>query len=121
MTPIPISMIINWARKAKRWNDDLQTRVGYEFIDKYRILAYYNYFTLRYDLEQDYSQNYDNNEVGAGVEMRVTPLTWAFLRFHTGERDYTSHPASVPDFSEANDADLYLEPDQYGNNLGRHG
>jgi hypothetical protein len=92
-------------QKTKRWTDDLQTKIGYEFVDKFRILAFYNYYKQQYALEQDYSQNYDSNEVGAGVEMRVMPMTWAFLRYYTGETDYTSHPASVPNFSDANDAD----------------
>lgn len=92
-------------QKTKRWNDDLQTRIGYEFVNKFRIMAYYNFYKQRYDLDRDYSQNYDSNEVGAGAEMRIMPMTWAFLRYYTGERDYTSHPSSVPNFSNANDAD----------------
>lgn len=91
-------------QKTKRWNDDLQTKVGYEFVDRFRILGFYNYYKLIYDQDVDYSQNYDSNEVGAGAEMRVMPMTWAFLRYYTGERNYTSHPDSVPNFSDANDA-----------------
>ena len=93
-------------QQTKRWNDDLQTKIGYEFSDRFRVMAFYNFYTLKYDLDQDSTQDFNSNEVGAGVEMKVMPMTWAFLRYYTGERNYTSHPADVPNFSDSNDADF---------------
>ena len=58
---------------VQRWVDTLQTKVGYEFSDKYRILAFYNYSQVQYDQDINSAQNYYSNEVGVGAEMRVMP------------------------------------------------
>ena len=103
--------------QTKRWHNDLKTRIGYELQNQFRILAYYNYYKQKYDEEVDYSQNYACNEVGAGIEKKILPLTWGFLRYFHGETDYYSHPSGVTD---SNDADftsdsvkigLTLDPD----------
>jgi hypothetical protein len=104
--PYSTDNLYRLGEQTKRWSDDLATKVGYEFGEKFRILAFYNMYKQEYDLLRDYSQNYDSNEVGAGAEMKVMPQTWAFVRVYTGERDYTDHPSFVPNFSDANDADF---------------
>ncbi|MEW6505916.1 MAG: outer membrane beta-barrel protein, partial [Chloroflexota bacterium] len=92
--------------QTKRWSDDLNFKLGYQFVDKFRVIGYYNFYKQDYDLEQDYSQDYDNNEVGLGAEMKVMPQTWAFVRYFHGARDYTNHPAFIPRLSDETDADF---------------
>ena len=93
-------------QNSQRWNDDLQTKLGYEFSNRFRVLGFYNFYALQYLSDQDSPQNYYSNEVGIGAEMRVMPQTWAFLRYYTGERDYTTHSSAsgVPNYSGSNDA-----------------
>ncbi|MFV9646287.1 MAG: outer membrane beta-barrel protein [Desulfobacterales bacterium] len=89
--------------QAKRWHNDLKTRIGYELQNQFRMLAYYNYYKQKYDDEIDFSQNYDRNEVGAGIEKKILPLTWGFLRYFHGETDYYTHREGL---TNSNDADF---------------
>jgi len=93
-------------QQTKRWSDDLNFKLGYQLVNRYRVIGYYNFYKQEYDLERDYSQNYDTNEFGVGAEMRVMPQTWAFLRYFHGKRDYTDHPAFIPRLSDSTDADF---------------
>ncbi|MFH1488295.1 MAG: outer membrane beta-barrel protein [Pseudomonadota bacterium] len=86
----------------KRWQDDLKTKLGYLFSERFKVLGYYNYFKQEYDRDIDFTQNYDSNEAGIGGEMRILPKTWVFVRFYVGEQDFTSQQGAVTD---ANDAD----------------
>ena len=52
---------------------------------------------------RDFTQDYDSNEFGLGAAVKVMPLTWAFIRYYYGERDYNSYAFGV---TESNDADL---------------
>ncbi|MCK4829808.1 outer membrane beta-barrel protein [bacterium] len=90
--------------KTKRWDNDLKTRIGYDFGNRFQILGYYNYFKQEYDLERDYNQNHDNNEFGVGFQVRFLPKTWGFVRYHFGERNYLTHPATT-NVTESNDSD----------------
>ncbi len=87
----------------ERWSDNLGTKIGFEFSDKFRVLAYYNYYKQDYDRDQDFTQDYDFNELGAGLQMRLLPKTWGFMQYHYGERDYFTH---LGDVTEDNDADF---------------
>lgn len=93
-------------QQTKRWSDDLNFKLGYQLVNRYRVIGYYNFYKQEYDLERDYSQNYNTNEFGVGAEMRVMPQTWAFLRYFHGKRDYTDHPAFIPKLSDSTDADF---------------
>ena len=94
--------------KTERWYNDLKGKIGYEFTNRFRVLGYYNFYKQEYDLERDKTQDYKKNEVGVGVEMKVLPKTWAFIRYHRGERDYYSYPAGSG-LTETNDADFDLD------------
>lgn len=89
-------------QQTKRWNDLLQTKLGYRFSDRFKMLGYYNYYKQDYDLERDFTQDFDSNEFGLGAHVKVMPLTWAFIRYYYGERDYNSYAFGV---NESNDAD----------------
>ncbi|MDY6972333.1 MAG: outer membrane beta-barrel protein [Thermodesulfobacteriota bacterium] len=95
----------NLGLQTDRWINDLKTMVGYNFSDRLKILAYYNFYKQDYDLRQDYTQDYDVNEFGAGFQIRVLPKTWGFIRYHFGERDYFSHPSEFG-VTDANDSDF---------------
>ncbi|MBW1744206.1 MAG: outer membrane beta-barrel protein [Deltaproteobacteria bacterium] len=91
--------------QIQRWYDRLNTKIGYDFNDQFRLLAYYNFYQQEYADEIDYSQNYKSNEVGAGGEFRIMPKTWGLIRYHYGERDYDTHPPGTG-LTESNDADF---------------
>jgi len=91
--------------KTKRWNNDLKGAVGYQFYDRFKVMAYYNFFKQDYEKEEDYTQDYDDNEFGVGAQMRFLPKTWGFIRYHYGERDYfTNRPAE--NVTEGTDSDF---------------
>ncbi len=90
--------------KTKRWINDLKTKLGFKFSDQFKILGYYDSYIQKYDLERDYSQNYNDNQFGAGFETRLHTRTWGFIRYYYGARDYTTHPAES-DVNDNNDAD----------------
>jgi len=91
--------------KTERSNNDLKTKIGYDFGNRFKILAYYNYYKQDYDLERDYTQDYDVNEFGIGCQMRLLPNTWGFFRYHFGERDYFTHRVGTG-VTESNDSDF---------------
>lgn len=91
--------------KTERWNNDLKTKIGYDFGNRVKVLVYYNYYKQDYDLEADYSQDYNFNEYGSGLQMRILPKTWGFIRYHYGEQDYFNCPAGTG-VTESNDADF---------------
>ncbi|MBN1102780.1 MAG: outer membrane beta-barrel protein [Deltaproteobacteria bacterium] len=91
--------------QTDRWSNALRTRLGWNFSDRFKVLGYYNYYKQDYDLLTDYSQDYDYNEGGLGLQMKVMPKTWAFVRYLYGSRDYYTHPAGFG-VNESNDADF---------------
>ncbi|HBF42137.1 MAG TPA: hypothetical protein DDW42_00620 [Desulfobacteraceae bacterium] len=90
---------------TKRWYNDMAGKVGYEFSRRFRVLAFYNFFKQDYKEEVDFTQDYRVNEVGMGVEVRLLPKTWGFVRYHFGERDYYTHPPGTG-VTESNDSDF---------------
>ena len=78
----------NLGRVTKRWTNDLKTKLGYNIMSNFRAIAYYNNSKQKYNDIADYSQDYTENEYGAGLEARFLPKTWGFIRYHYGERKY---------------------------------
>ncbi|MBW1768494.1 MAG: outer membrane beta-barrel protein [Deltaproteobacteria bacterium] len=95
--------------KTERWSNDLKNKIGYDFGNRVRVFSYFNLYKLDYEREGDFSQDYDEKEYGVGVQARLRPKTWGFIRYHYGERDYSSHPLMVNGVAtnsrEDNDAD----------------
>ncbi|PKN25632.1 MAG: hypothetical protein CVU64_19505 [Deltaproteobacteria bacterium HGW-Deltaproteobacteria-21] len=91
-------------RQTERWSDTLRTKLGFRFSDRFRVLTYFNYYKQDYDALEDFTQDWDDQEFGAGFEMRVLPRTWAFVRYFTGERDFYTHPEGFG-VNDSNDAD----------------
>jgi hypothetical protein len=90
---------------VKRWVNNLKTRIGWDFKDRFKLLAFFNYYYQDYDNEEDFTQDHKDPEGGMGAEMRLMPRTWGFLRYHFGSRDYYSHPMGIKS-TETNDADF---------------
>ena len=90
---------------TKRWDNDLKTKVGFDFGNRFRILTYYNFYKQDYELDRDYTQDYDQNEFGVGFQMRFLPKTWGFIRYHMGERDYFTYLAGTG-VTDSNDSDF---------------
>lgn len=92
----------NIGRVTKRWVDDMQGKAGYNFSRNFRSFLYYNFYKQEYKNDLvDYTQNYDDNEFGAGAEVKFLPKTWGFVRYHYGERNYNTHYGSS---TESNDS-----------------
>jgi len=89
---------------TKRWINDLETEIGYDFSNRFKVFGFYNFYTQQYDLRKDQTQDYNSNEAGAGFQMKLLPKTWGFIRYHFGKRDYNSHPPGTG-LTNANDAD----------------
>lgn len=89
---------------TKRWNNNLRTKLGYDFSNRFKLFAFYNNYQQDYDLVTDYSQDYYDNEYGVGANVRLLPKTWGFARYHYGKRNFFSHPAGTGS-NMANDAD----------------
>ena len=77
-------------RVTKRWNDELKSKAGYNFSKVFKVLLYYNFSKQDYNNILDYAQNYNSNEFGLGLETKIMPKTWGFIRYHYGQRDYNT-------------------------------
>ena len=90
--------------QVKRWLNRLNAKLGYTKLgDKFGVIGYYNYYIQDYENKvRDFSQDYNEHEIGAGGEMAVMTKTFAFLRYHYGTRDYTTEATLVND---SNDSD----------------
>lgn len=91
----------NLGQITKRWNNDLRTHIGYNFGDQYKVTGFLNYYKQDYDDEEDFTQDWEDFEVGLGVSWRVMPKTWLFGRYHYGSRDFTSHRFGSTDDNDA--------------------
>ena len=91
--------------KTERQSNDLKAKIGYGFGNRFQISGFFRYYKQDYDLERDYTQDWDITEFGAGFQMRLLPKTWGFFRYYVGERDYFTHPAGTG-VTEANDSDF---------------
>ena len=89
---------------SERWTNDLKSKLGYTFSNRFKILGYYNFYKQDYEEVVDYTQDHYDNEFGAGFQMRLLPKTWGFIRYHYGEREYFTHPAGTGS-NERNDSD----------------
>jgi hypothetical protein len=85
-------------RVTKRWTNTLGTKLGYHVATNFRTILYYNNTKQAYKDVNDFSQDYTDNEYGIGVETRLMPKTWGFLRYHYGQRKYdTLGPTQTTD------------------------
>ena len=100
-------------QQKKRWYNIFGAALGYNHGDKIKLVGYFNYNKQEYDNKDvDWSQNFDEDEYGLGLEKRLSQKTWGFVRYFHGNRDYnTASPSGL--VNESNDADystdrLYL-------------
>ena len=75
-------------RVTSRWDNDLKTKIGFLFSERFRSFVYYNYYKQEYKDVADASQNYNDNEFGLGFEAKLLPKTWGFVRYHYGTKTY---------------------------------
>jgi hypothetical protein len=87
----------------ERWNNDLNTRLGFRFSENFRSIAYYNFYKQSYKELIDSTQDYLYNEFGIGIEARFLPRTWGFLRYYYGTQDFYTYTAFTP---QATDSDF---------------
>ncbi len=98
----------NLGQKTERWSDDLQSELGFKLGSKLKIFLYYNYYKQDYkDDANDYAQDFYSHEGGTGVEMRLLPKTWGFIRYYYGLQDYdTGGTTGGATTDESNDSDF---------------
>lgn len=96
--------LFNIGVPTKRWSNNLSGTLGYTLREIYRVETYFSLYEQDYDLLRDFTQDYDEYEIGIGAKMRVMPKTWAFMRWRYGDRDYSSHPTGTGS-TEDNDTD----------------
>lgn len=84
-----------------RWNNRLRGKLGYEFLTRWRVLGYYNFYKQKYKRDEDFTQDWTKNELGLGGQMKVLPKTWAFLRYHYGKREYDTHRGTTTSDNDA--------------------
>ncbi|MFH1080039.1 MAG: outer membrane beta-barrel protein [Pseudomonadota bacterium] len=87
-------------RVTSRWDNDLKSKLGFLFTEKFRTFLYYNYYKQDYKDQADASQNYYDSEFGLGAEAKFLPKTWGFIRYYYGKRDFDA--ASVTSAYKAN-------------------
>lgn len=85
----------------KRWINDLTTKVGWDFFNRFKVIGYYNFHKQKYKDDQDYTQNWTTNKFGIGLQMRVLPKTWAFLRYHYGAQNFDTNLRGTTDQNNA--------------------
>jgi hypothetical protein len=92
-------------QKTSRWHNQFGLGLGYDYGDKFKIVGYFNHNKQAYDnITTDWGQNYDEPWYGVGIERRIGPKTWGFVRYFHGERDYnTQSPDTL--VNETTDAD----------------
>jgi len=89
-------------RKKSRWYNDLETKAGYQFSNRFRTFVYYGFYNQDYKHIEDFTQDYREMEMGPGFEVRVMPKTWAFVRYHYGFQDYYKDYLGVTSANNAN-------------------
>lgn len=75
-------------RVTSRWDNDLKTKLGFLFTERFRTFVYYDYYKQDYKDQADAGQNYHNSEFGLGAEAKFLPKTWGFIRYYYGKTDY---------------------------------
>lgn len=88
-------------RTKQRWNNDLNTKIGWDFFNRFRVIGYYDFYKQRYEDDIDYTQNWTTNRFGVGVQMRVLPKTWAFLRYHYQKQNFDTNLFGTTDRNNA--------------------
>jgi hypothetical protein len=72
----------------KRWNNDLNATIGWDFFNRFKVMGYYDLYKQKYADDIDYTQNWTTNKFGIGFQMRVLPKTWAFLRYYYQQQNF---------------------------------
>jgi hypothetical protein len=75
--------------------------VGFKFSNRFKLLAFYNFYKQRYADRIDYTQNFVAPEIGLGGEAKVADKTWFFLRYYDGTQSYTTHRAGIDTSNDA--------------------
>ncbi len=76
-------------QNTERWSNELNAKLGYSIGGNFRPMLYYKYYIQQYNnTMKDWAQNYGENQFGAGLQYRIMPNTWAFVRYVYTQRSY---------------------------------
>ncbi len=94
---------------TERWSNEFNGKLGYTIGGNFRPMFYYNYFIQQYNnTAQDWAQNYGQNQFGLGLQYRVMPNTWAFVRYVYTQKGYIDNldPTTTKGDSKTNAAQI---------------
>jgi hypothetical protein len=83
--------------KTKRYSNDANILLGYEFFKRYAVEAFYNNYFIRYDEGADKWQDRTDNRVGGNLVYNVTPRTGLFLQYNYLDASYDEQDNGVFD------------------------
>jgi hypothetical protein len=74
----------------KRWTNDLNAKLGWDFFNRFKVIGLYNFYKQKYNDVLNQTQNWTDNVFGVDFQMRILPKTWAFVRYHYGTQVYNA-------------------------------
>jgi Putative beta-barrel porin 2 len=72
----------------KRWNNDLNAKLGWDFFNRFKVIGFYNFYKQKYRDVRNSTQNWTDNVGGLEFAYRILPKTWAFVRYHYGTQSF---------------------------------
>ncbi len=78
----------------RRWNNDLNAKLGWDFFNRFKVVGLYNFYKQKYKDDRNSTQNWTDNVFGLELATRVLPKTWAFVRYHYGTQGYDDDQVS---------------------------
>jgi hypothetical protein len=75
-------------QNTERYTNDVGGKLGYQIGSSFRPIFYYDYFIQQYAKTSDWAQNYGQTSLGVGLEGRVLPKTWVFVRYMNIAKNY---------------------------------
>lgn len=83
--------------KTKRYGNDADILLGYEFFRRYAVEAFYRNYFIRYDELADKWQDRTDNRIGGNLVYNVTPKTGLFLQYRYLDANYDEQNDGVYD------------------------
>jgi len=93
-------------QNTERYTNDVGGKLGYQLGASFRPIVYYDYFIQQYSKYTDWAQNYGQTSAGIGLEGRVAPSTWMFVRYMNITKNYIDNndPTTTKGNSKTNQA-----------------
>jgi hypothetical protein len=80
---------------TKRWHNDFDVALGYEFAGKFAIEPLYRNFLLRYDLDKDQWQDLNENRIGLTFLYGLTPKTHLLVQYRYSDVEFDKQDEGI--------------------------